>query len=349
MRRSRAADKFFDAIRTANWPLAITLATETKNRQQLNLMLRGMIVGSCPVNYLEAFIRSKAQYIDVDHLDRGRSGNSLLAIAIDKQLFEHASVLVQVGRARVNHGDIHPINVLASSLIQDPGLLRLLLDNGADPNSTQPGSGQPATPLCLTLTHHQRQGVAEIVSILLDAGADPNPPSARMMDPLNLAVCNHDAEVTSFLLCAGAQIRSEVALAHDTDGAALLLMVYAGIDPLDVIRDVFASPSTPRGVMRCLLSLGIDTTQVIPSMGESITRRAALHPDPFARKLIKAGDYLVPGDTRFFPFCCSCRAESKAVELYYCAHCKWIAYCGEHCQRAHWPKHKEACRLSLGL
>ncbi len=49
-------------------------------------------------------------------------------------------------------------------------------------------------------------------------------------------------------------------------------------------------------------------------------------------------------------FCTTCRNEHVAgdPEFFWCAHCRFVTYCSQECQKRHWPEHKRICKQSYG-
>ena len=81
-------------------------------------------------------------------------------------------------------------------------LVRLLLAAGADPNGDRSRTGTP-------LSSAASQGAAELVGLLLEAGANPNPPTRRWeTSPLAAATRSGHTEVIRLLEAAGAEADS---------------------------------------------------------------------------------------------------------------------------------------------
>lgn len=78
------------------------------------------------------------------------------------------------------------------------GQVRRLLEYGADPNIAESLSGN--TPLHIAASH----GRADLVTLLLDGGADPNSKAALGETPLHVAVAEDCLEVVKLLLERGA-------------------------------------------------------------------------------------------------------------------------------------------------
>jgi hypothetical protein len=50
--------------------------------------------------------------------------------------------------------------------------------------------------------------------------------------------------------------------------------------------------------------------------------------------------------SKILNLCAHCgRCENKETKLLKCSRCNQTSYCNAECQKAHWPKHKKACKL----
>ena len=110
--------------------------------------------------------------------------------------------LVAADRSLVNAvaGDgFFPLGLAA--FFKRPAVMKVLLENGADPQM----ASQPAgfTPLHSAVADDEGAQVKDMVRWLLDAGADPNAPSASGGTPLHTAAFTGNLPVIQMLLAAG--------------------------------------------------------------------------------------------------------------------------------------------------
>ena len=115
---------------------------------------------------------------------------------------ERVRELVSADRSLVNAmaGDgFFPLGLAA--FFKRPGVMKVLLENGADPNM----ASQPAgfTPLHSAVADDEGDAVKDMVRWLLDAGADPNARSAGDGTPLHTAAFTGNLPVIQMLLAAG--------------------------------------------------------------------------------------------------------------------------------------------------
>ena len=119
-------------------------------------------------------------------------------------------------------------------------IVALLLDRGADPNLREPDPELQQTPL-----HRAADaGLAAIVGLLVEAGADIDAPDLKGSTPLREAAYKGRTEVASLLLAAGADVNAQdherrtplhwAAERGRTELAALLLGKGAEVNASDV-------------------------------------------------------------------------------------------------------------------
>ncbi|MEA2900806.1 MAG: uncharacterized protein QOH36_693 [Actinomycetota bacterium] len=100
-----------------------------------------------------------------------------MATSLDQKLVDAAFVgaarqvasLLRKGAAPNSVGDGGSTPVYVAALREDPAVVRLLLEAGADPNRESTGDGE-GTPLCAAASW----GKSEVIHELLAHGADPN-------------------------------------------------------------------------------------------------------------------------------------------------------------------------------
>ena len=47
--------------------------------------------------------------------------------------------------------------------------------------------------------------------------------------------------------------------------------------------------------------------------------------------------------------CSNCKQRKERSKLFMCQACRLDFYCGEECQKAHWPVHKKDCKINRGV
>lgn len=99
-----------------------------------------------------------------------------------------------------------PLQVAA--MVSDAELVATFLRYGADPNASHQGWTVLTSTLRSQAEFQARGSYADVVRLLLQAGANPNP-SLASKSPLQLAVeRDHDVEVVDILLTAGADVNA---------------------------------------------------------------------------------------------------------------------------------------------
>ncbi len=97
--------------------------------------------------------------------------------------------------------------LLLATAADNIAIIKLLLESGATPNTNNPNIAieNKTTPL-----HEAAQnGLIEIATLLLNAGADINARNQHNQTPLHLAVDNFDVKMAQFLLKEGASCNSQ--------------------------------------------------------------------------------------------------------------------------------------------
>ena len=99
---------------------------------------------------------------------------------------------------RIDYLEIFDSNPTGVCAVQDqPAMVRLLLDRGADVNASAEGGWTPLMLAC-------KGGNLQIAALLLDRGATLNPPNGKNPSPISLAVGSSNAALVEFLLTRGA-------------------------------------------------------------------------------------------------------------------------------------------------
>jgi ankyrin repeat protein len=134
-------------------------------------------------------------------------------------------------------------------------MVELLLNAGADPNPPM-GSGV-SPPLHDVIIRADEQASEEIVRLLVAAGADVNAPGSLQYTPLHHAVVRGSPALVRFLLESGAQVN-----AVDIDGrtplhAAVGFPPAVGL-PAGVARPGLPTPAAQKQIVRLLLENGAD-------------------------------------------------------------------------------------------
>jgi ankyrin repeat protein len=147
---------------------------------------------------------------------------------------EAVQILVR-GGANVNLFDKQDQNALIAAAMnienKRPEIMRYLLANQADPNLSSPSSGESAFFEAL------RIGDADLLSILIGAGADVNLPDKDGESPLLFVALRNNARLADFLKSRGARLVSpeeEFILAASRGDTAALQRILTKQDSVDV-------------------------------------------------------------------------------------------------------------------
>lgn len=171
-------------------------------------------------------------------------GGSPLLVAIAAGALPIAESLLHAGASTAPADPEAASPLAAAVMLQDRAMVKLLCDNGADPNLLSAG----VTPLSLAVMG----GSPEIVELLLDAGADPNTPNADGSRPALVAAVAGFPELGTLLGDAGLELlaavghgdRKRIAAliatgadlgVRDSDGNPVLLLAIAKGD-IDLVR-----------------------------------------------------------------------------------------------------------------
>ncbi|XP_044147494.1 ankyrin repeat domain-containing protein 50-like [Bufo gargarizans] len=173
---------------------------------------------------VKALVRAGAE---IDHADV--EGRTPLMAAAYMSHFTVAELLLESG-ANVNACDLEGRSALAVACLciptgqRHPQLVSVLLERGADP---QLEDKEGLTPLLVAAY----EGQDEVAELLLEAGADPDRPGKDQMTPLLAAASGGHAETVRVLLLWGAS--TDVT---DQEGRSALLLAAAAARGEEAVR-----------------------------------------------------------------------------------------------------------------
>lgn len=124
-----------------------------------------------------------------------------LFVAIQEGNSDTAKALVARG-ANINRTNDSGYTPLMRASTDDPAMVKILLELGADPNFYRPGDG--ANALSFAAHCEDKENAAQTVRLLIEAGADVEMPSDEEQSVLMLAARANLPEVAKLLLEAGA-------------------------------------------------------------------------------------------------------------------------------------------------
>lgn len=154
---------------------------------------------------------------------RSTFGETALHVAAANGHTEAVALLIAAGadaNARGSEaltGGATPLHLATSARAAD--VVKLLLENKADPNPTAIYGGAGVTPLMLAANNKD----VELIALLLKYKADPNQTDANGVTALVNAVRTRDAETVEVLLAGGAN--PDTRLARQSDFSVLMLAV----------------------------------------------------------------------------------------------------------------------------
>lgn len=198
----------------------------------------------------------------------GDHGNALTA-AVRSRNPALVKRLIKAGiPINVQAGD-HREPLIAAIQVAELESIELLLEECVDV-TTRDVNGSSPLDYALFTRRIERERRAEIVQLLLAAGADPNSPSLnRMRSPLAKAILAGYYELVRMLLEAGATTKDRVALeeaAGMTDTTALAIMVEYGAD---------LAANDPRGGLSLLWYVNRNPYQKVPEVWWMLVKHGA--------------------------------------------------------------------------
>lgn len=272
-----------------------------------NLKKNGRPVDGPDVNYweenLENIFEGLPDAQDINTPDK--DGFTPLMNAIRKNAGNTVSTLIKEG-ADVNYQA--PSGETALGLAVDGNFVlftKELIAAGADVNKRNTASGR--TPLI----DAAMTGNAEIVKMLLEAGADKN---ARVFlygqeldeNALTAAVNNGNSEIADILRRAGAE---EITPSAEAEQAAQSVYNSMGITPLH-----YALLAGETEKVKELIASGADVNAKAPNMGTPLLYACTVGNAEAARLLINAkADVNAAGDTGYTPLMMACQTGNKEL------------------------------------
>lgn len=272
-----------------------------------NLKKNGRPVAGPDVNYWEEnpenIFEGLPDAQDINTPDK--DGFTPLMNAIRKNAGNTVSTLIKEG-ADVNYQA--PSGETALGLAVDGNFVlftKELIAAGADVNKRNTASGR--TPLI----DAAMTGNAEIVKMLLEAGADKN---ARVFlygqeldeNALTAAVNNGNSEIADILRRAGAE---EITPSAEAEQAAQSVYNSMGITPLH-----YALLAGETEKVKELIASGADVNAKAPNMGTPLLYACTVGNAEAARLLINAkADVNAAGDTGYTPLMMACQTGNKEL------------------------------------
>lgn len=238
---------------------------------------RGLVLSDRADGLADLFEQSGADRYLEEH------GRDLLRLA----LFHERSVTGPVPQLLIERGVERDLWI-AAYLGEPEHVERLLEENPKAVNERIDGAGYP-------LHAAAGSGNAEVVQMLLDAGAEVNARSQRNNTALHVAAGRGHSEVVALLLAHGADVNAESRhgirpLTHAGNADVALLLVDAGADPLFVQRNgnsavAAAAASGNVDVFAYLLSLDLDIPE---PMWEEAMREAIAGGTETRKEIVEA-------------------------------------------------------------
>lgn len=272
-----------------------------------NLKKNGRPVAGPDINYWEEnpenIFEGLPDAQDINTPDK--DGFTPLMNAIRKNAGNTVSTLIKEG-ADVNYQA--PSGETALGLAVDGNFVlftKELIAAGADVNKRNTASGR--TPLI----DAAMTGNAEIVKMLLEAGADKN---ARVFlygqeldeNALTAAVNNGNSEIADILRRAGAE---EITPSAESEQAAQSVYNSMGITPLH-----YALLAGETEKVKELIASGADVNAKAPNMGTPLLYACTVGNAEAARLLINAkADVNAAGDTGYTPLMMACQTGNKEL------------------------------------
>ena len=254
----------------------------------------------------------------------GEDGKSPLIQAVGPYLTDATlDIITQLHRAGANINQLFGVNddyfataLAVSCTVGNMPMVSHLISLGADIQNNI-AMGSSTTPLYAAASN----GYADIVSLLLAAGADCDEIIPSGANPLIIACAEGYSAVVSLLLCAGASVNKQstctgstplhcACLNNHVDIAIELLIAGASMD----IKD--KQGRTPLDVA------GTEKT------------RAAVYSSAAVYDMMK--------------WCAlpSCHRTLIKGNRQRCSRCKVAYYCGKICSVQHWKEHRKVCKMS---
>lgn len=182
--------------------------------------------------HLEA-VKVLLEYTPVDILAKGKETPLMFSGEIGNE--ETVALLLSTGANLEAVSRFGTTPLVGAVLRGDLDIIRLLLESGADPNTSYEDMGTPLVNAITPIAPPDNRNKIAIIELLLEFGADINLPSTETGDTaLHQAVCARDKQLLMFLLEHGARYgarncnRTEVDVARITgqDELVELMLKY---------------------------------------------------------------------------------------------------------------------------